>query len=245
MGATVEEVRRELQELHVFETPGMDFGQHFIIQDSNKGALVVEWLHGEMKIYSDPNDGISGFGILTNEPPFEWQVRNVQHFNWKRRTSGAGGEGTGGPGPSAVSMPGTYYPDERFLRIHLLRRSLEQNTQPQSYREAVTSAVAVLNSVQVPIGNPPGVDARNDHTKWAVVRDHKHHIYYIRSTTNPNLQRLKLSTLSQAFEVGSPIRSLAAALVSPVTPWFHDVSNEVCSDSDTGCGKMGSQPALV
>jgi len=242
--STVEEVRQGLNGLHVFEKPGMNFAQHFIMQDAQKGALVVEWLQGKMNIHSDPNDGISGFGILTNEPPYEWQVRNVQHHEWKRRTMGGGGEGND-VGPSAVSVPGTYYPDERFVRIHVLKKSIEQNSQPQTYREAITSAVSVLNSVQVPIGNPPGVDAANDHTKWAVVRDHKNKMYYIRSTNNPSLQRVDFDQLSQAFLPGRPLRSLAAAFESPVTPWYNDVSNEICSVADGSCKNSEAETPLM
>lgn len=223
--ALVEEVRSALEGLSVFENPGLNYMQHFSVQDGKKGALVVEWLKGEMKIYSDLNDARTGYGILTNEPPFEWQLRNVQHYDWKKRSSGGGGEGSEA-GPAAVSVPGTFYPDERFLRIHILRTAVEQNSPPKGYQEAVAYAVSILNSVQAPPGNSPGIDAHNDHTKWAVVRDHINVRYYVRSTTNPSLQLIDLMKLQPAFKLGSSIRKFPAALSAPASPWFHDISGE-------------------
>ena len=31
----------------------------------------------------DLNDGQSTFGIMTNEPTFDWQLQAIQHLKWK------------------------------------------------------------------------------------------------------------------------------------------------------------------
>ena len=51
---------------------------------------------GRISMYDDRNDGgATGWGIMTNEPPFDWQLRNVEHMLWK-----------GALARSAVAVPG-------------------------------------------------------------------------------------------------------------------------------------------
>merc|ERR1740117_1543973 len=95
----------------------------------------------------DKNDGVHGFGITTNEPGIEWQVENIKHLEWKRTLE-----------RSSVVIPGNFYPDERFMRIHMIRQGIESAKQPETYRDAVASTVAVLNTVTIPNGKLPGTD---------------------------------------------------------------------------------------
>lgn len=86
-------------------------GQHFVLRDANGASLVVECLNGVTLLHDDFNDGgLTGFGVFTNEPPFPWQVENAKHFDWKQTMARA-----------AVAVPGGFYPDERFLRLHALK----------------------------------------------------------------------------------------------------------------------------
>jgi hypothetical protein len=48
-------------------------------------------------VYDDPNDGKLGFGLMTNEPEYPFQLRNVQHYMWKQQMA-----------RPAVTMPGTW-----------------------------------------------------------------------------------------------------------------------------------------
>lgn len=208
--ATVPEVQASLPTLRVI----VNFSIHFVIQDADRKTIVVEFIDGEQRIHFDPNDGIQGFGIMTNEPPFDWQLRNVQHFEWKR-----------GLARTSVSVPGNWYPDERFLRVHIVKQAIELTRQPESYREAVAYAVAVLNTVTVPMGDIPGTDSGvhsgegdGDHTQWAVVRDHANRQLYLRSSTNPSLRRIDLSGMN--FTAGLPVTTMEVE----TDPWFIDVT---------------------
>ena len=52
-------------------------------------------------VYDDNNDGgKSGFGVMTNEPPFPWQVQAMKLLRWKQAKYGA-----------AVALPGSWYPE--------------------------------------------------------------------------------------------------------------------------------------
>ena len=71
-------------------------------------------------------------------------------------------------------MPGAFYPDERFLRLHSLKQGLDT---PTTYQEVVQQAVHLLNSVTIPAGEIMGTDSgagegAGDHTIFGLVYDH-------------------------------------------------------------------------
>lgn len=186
---------------------------HYVVQDAQGQSLVIEFTPEGRRLYDDPNDGKTGFGIMTNEPPFDWQLENVRHFEWKRTLA-----------RSSAAMPGNFYPDERFLRIHLVKTGLERASQPATYREAVADAVSVLNTVTVPLGSIPGTDTEpademGDHTQWGIVRDHRRPKIYVRSETNPSFRLIDLEKLD--FNPGAD----AMTLEIEQDPWFLDVTD--------------------
>ena len=130
-------------------------------------SLVVETpADGTLHVHDDANDGVTGFGIMTNEPPFEYHIANAQHLAWKRTLV-----------RQAVAVPGSWYPEERFMRVLMTKQAMPP---PASLQHAVAQAVGVLNTITVPMGEPPGTDSGHhsvelglaDHSLWGVVRDH-------------------------------------------------------------------------
>ena len=55
----------------------------------------------------------------------------------------------------STSMPGAWYPDERFIRIHLVKSAMPT---PLTFEEAMQNALHVLNVISVPGGNQIGTD---------------------------------------------------------------------------------------
>lgn len=51
---------------------------------------------------------------MTNEPTFDWQVKNIDHYEWKRTLA-----------RQAVATPGNFYPEERFLRVHMIKSGMQ------------------------------------------------------------------------------------------------------------------------
>lgn len=147
-------------------------GQHYSLRDAKGRSLVVEWVGGSQQVYQDLDDsGVTGWGIMTNEPEYPWMVRMVQHYEWKQSLA-----------RSATTVPGDFYPDSRFLRLHQIRQGLAP---PKDYREAMMHAVHVLNSVTVPPGSQRGTDSgrgegAGDHTMWGVIYDHRNASIYFR-----------------------------------------------------------------
>lgn len=190
-------------------------GAHWAIRDANGQGIVIEFLDGETQVFDDHNDkGRTGFGIMTNEPPLPWQLQGIRHLQWKQSLA-----------RPSVAMPGSWYPDERFQRIHLVKSGLPQ---PSSYEEAMMQTVHVLNTVTVPMGEQLGTDSgqgsgegSGDHTQWAVIYDHKNRMVYWRSKVNQNLQRLVLSDIG--LESGSPKKHMP--VFSPALPWYSDAAS--------------------
>lgn len=191
-------------------------GQHFSVRDASGASIVVEWMGGQstpttVQVYDDPNDGKKGYGLMTNEPEYPWQLRALRHFSWKQ-----------GLARPSVAMPGSFYPDERFLRLHLVKSALPP---PKSQREAIQHAAHVLNVVTVPMGAQMGTDSgagegAGDHTMWGTIYDHKEKALYFRTMTNMNLQRVQLSDL----KLGAGAAPKRLALDAPALPWYADAS---------------------
>jgi penicillin V acylase-like amidase (Ntn superfamily) len=189
-------------------------GQHYSLRDSTGRSIVVEWVGGSQQVYWDLDDkGKTGWGIMTNEPEYPWMVRMVQHFEWKQSLA-----------RPSTSIPGAFYPDERFLRIHIARRGLPQ---PSDYQDALSQAVHVLNTVTVPVGALKGTDSgpgegQGDHTLWAVIYDHRNASIYFRHEQNQNLQRVRLADLH--LEKGAPSVSLPISRKNAL-PYFGDATS--------------------
>ena len=201
--------------VHVFgsELESGSNGQHYSLRDANGRSLVVEWVGGTQQVYQDLNDhGKTGWGIMTNEPEYPYMVRMVQHFEWKQSLA-----------RPSTSLPGAFYPDERFLRIHLIRKGLPK---PKDAREALMHAVHVLNTVTVPPGEQMGTDSgagegAGDHTMWGVIYDHRNATIYFREQLNQNLQKVRLSDLNLA--AGAQIVTLSMGSQNGL-PYIHDAA---------------------
>lgn len=166
-----------------------ELAQHYVVRDKNGNSLVIELLNGEQVIYLDKNDGIEGFGIMTNEPTFNWHLENIEHYNWKRTLS-----------RQAVSVPGNFYPEERYLRVYMMKTGMQNQglmTSVSDPQIAFSLTVQVLNTVSVPMGNQYGTDSGDesgegnaDHTVWAIVRDHNDPTIYWRDAFNPTFRQI-------------------------------------------------------
>jgi penicillin V acylase-like amidase (Ntn superfamily) len=212
--ANVEEVKLGLAGLSVYRSADWaSMQEHFYMTDDDGRNLAVEFVNGQMAVHLDLNDAETGFGILTNAPTFPWQVETIKHYNWK--------VGRGNP---AIAIPGGFYPDDRFLRVHILRSAIEERWQPTTYRQAVALTISVLNAVAVPPGSPPSVDYKFDHTKWQWVRDHKNRRVYYRACNSPSFQMIDLKKLS--LTAGGEVTSLGTE-VEADDKWYRDVTSNV------------------
>ena len=208
-----------LKKVNFVATPNEAFQNgHWVVRDAVGQGVVLEFQDGLLHVFDDNNDdGETGFGVMTNEPRFPWQLEAIRHLQWKLKKA-----------RSAVAMPGAWYPDERFQRIYLVKHGMPE---PKSYTEAISQAVHTLNTITVPMGQQRGTDTGSDHssegendrTWWASVYDHQTPALYWRSQTNQNLQRIKLSDA----RLGVGEREGTLLTEATVLPFFSDAAGFV------------------
>jgi len=218
--ATSEEVYDALGNVAIFGPEIL--AEHFILHDAKGVSLVVELIDGQQHLYLDYNDHSSGYGIMTNEPPFDYHLTNVEHYEWKRSLA-----------RQAVPVPGSWYPEERFMRIHMVKSGMQDLglfESVTSYQEAFSLTSQVLNVVTVPYGNQYGTDTGDlsgegsspDHTIWGIIRDHSSPALYWRDAGNPTFRGFKLSDID--FTTGASQKQI---ILESVGSFFIDVTSSL------------------
>ena len=203
-------------------------GGHFSVRDANT-SIVVEFVNHTIQVYVDGNDGgATGFGVLTNEPGYAWQLASVRNFLQKEARQ-----------RPAVAMPGGWYPDERFLRLAKVKAGL---LPPATYERAVADAVTVMNTVTVPSGQQIGTDATCDAcyggggTAFGIIYDHRQRLVYWRTAGNPSMQRLRLQDVPQHEPVFLP-------LLKSDLPFFSNAAHAVIKPGPKGAVIKPAQPS--
>jgi choloylglycine hydrolase len=168
--------------------------QHFVVRDATGASLVIELVGGKQHVYLDVNDGVHGFGIMTNEPTYDWHLANVKHYEWKRTLA-----------RQSVAVPGNFYPEERFLRVHMVKSGMEDQglfASTDNYQQAFALTAQVLNTISVPMGDQYGTDSGEtsgegeaDHSVFGLIRDHATPTLYWRDAHNPTFRRIQLKDL--------------------------------------------------
>lgn len=193
---------------------GPDSGHHYIFRDAEGTALVVEIVGQRKHLHIDLNDGgKTGFGVVTNSPPFPWHLTNTRMFLEKMQSD-----------KSAVEIPGNWYSDDRFQRLWLSKSGMEI---PESQQDAVAQALAVMNTVTVPMGVRIGTDSRPGEgsvaTYWGAIYNHRDPTVYWRTAENPLLRRLRLKDLN--LDESNDVLHLP--LDEKKLKWFSDATSEL------------------
>lgn len=213
--ATVEEVKAAIKNVVVFDyaPPGnASFPLHYAIYDAKGGALVIEYVNGQRFVYDNP------VGVLTNSPPFDWQLTNLRNYinltNLNVASLKLGnfvleplGQGTG-----LLGIPGDYTPPHRFVRAVALAYAA---VRPTTAAEGANLAFHILNTVDIPIGvvaskNPAPTSAARtskpttttepsgltyESTEWVTVRDLTNKLFYFHTYKNLAIRKIDLKKL--------------------------------------------------
>lgn len=223
--ATVAEVKAALSTVTIWGETSPELQRvppvHLSIHDAEGKSLVVELVHGGTQVHDNPH------GVLTNSPPFEWQLTNLRDYvnltnvepgdEWVAPTSqGAGMRG----------LPGDATAPSRFVRATMLRRFL---VAPTSASEAAQLAFHVLGRVAIVPGEtvphkPPKspLPFGGEYTQWAVVRDHRNGVFYYTTLRNVSVRAFDLARAN--LSEGQPIRSLPMEGDGAV--WYQDLSTK-------------------
>ncbi len=202
--STVEEVRAALPKVAVHDLVIPPAGRqplHWAVSDARGGAIVVEYVGGELRIHDNP------VGTLTNSPNFDWHLTNLrQYVNLRNVNADPLRLGTVeveqiGQGSGLLGIPGDYTPPSRFVRATALAWSV---VPPATAAEAANAAFHVLNAVDIPVGavaqRVPGKDGAAptlayEMTQWATVHDLTNRLLYFRTYGNLAIRVVNLGKI--------------------------------------------------
>lgn len=211
--STVSEVKEEIGKVVVGQIPNPDLGGfvmplHYYIADRSGAAIVIEYIDGKRHVYDNP------LGVLTNSPPFEWQLTHLTRYinmsavnvpvlelsGWTVRNLGQGS--------GLLGLPGDYTPSSRFVRAVLFS---QWAVKPKNAEDAVRLGFHILNTfdifdgivrttpgednnIELPL-QKVGIDLSNDLTEWVVVHDRTNLKTYIRTYNSLQVQMVDLSKI--------------------------------------------------
>jgi choloylglycine hydrolase len=139
---------------------------------------------------------------MTNSPPFNKQLENLRQYQ------GFGGD---------RKLPGSTEAADRFVRA--AQKSLPKNI--TTAREAVAGVISVARNVSQPFGTADPFRPNIAPTRWRTVCDLTNRIYYVESTTSPNILWIRLDELD--FNKGASVKKID--LVN-ATDYVGNVSSE-------------------
>jgi penicillin V acylase-like amidase (Ntn superfamily) len=156
---------------------------HLSIQDKTGDMAIIEYIHGQIKIYHGPQ-----YRVFTNEPSYDEQLDNLNRYK--------SFDGT-------LSLPGDVDSLSRFVRASSYLKTLPQ---PADEIQAATLLMGVMRTVMVPQG---AEDFSANHTtdawptRWVTIKDLKHQIFYMHVVSQPHIIWIDLHTLR--FKKDNPI----------------------------------------
>lgn len=234
--SSVAEVKEGLKGVRIWGHPVPQLGTppvHAAIHDAQGDHLVVEFVGGEMKVYDNP------ISVLTNSPPFDWQITNLQNYihldamnaepyTLRGKTIEFFGQGSG-----LLGLPGDWTPASRFVRMATYLRFAKP---AMNAADGINLAEHLLNAMDIPLGEvrEKGQDG-SDYTQWVVIKDLKNKIFYFRCYNDLCLKMIDLKKLN--FDTGSQ-KSLSLY----ISKGYIDMTNVLkTKESVTVLGKSVSQ----
>jgi choloylglycine hydrolase len=181
---------------------------HLLVRDAEGKSLIVEWIKGKPLIYDGP--AVDDIGVLTNDPPYPEQVKELAKY---RKVS---------PWDGLYGIPGDATWQSRFIRIAMLRRFAFMTRGPLPL-DARQVAAHLINSVDVVYGaNIEHVPDENlsfeDYTGPTIIRDHKSRVLYFKGHNNQSYRKIDLGQIN--FE--APLTASILADPMPTDPIYSE-----------------------
>lgn len=196
--STIGEVKEALKNIRVWGHPVPPLPGtppvHVALHDLKGQHLVIEFIGGVMKVHDNP------IGILTNSPPFDWQLANLQNYLHLNATNADPITFRGlnleppGQGSGLLGIPGDWTPPSRFIKTFTYLRFA---TSPANASEAINLSQHLLNTLDIPLGTvrEKGKET-GDYTQWTVIKDLKNKVFYFRSYKDLNLKMIDMKKLN-------------------------------------------------
>lgn len=190
---TVSDVKKALPNIDLISKPFKDFlplpTLHWIVYDTTDACIVIEKTKYKFNVYDNP------VGVLTNNPPFDWHLLNLNNYinltseqpnnaNWQKQNISPLGLGAG-----LFGFPGDPCTVSRFIRATYLRsHSIFLDTKTST----LTQFFHILNNVSVVAGSVYSVENRPDLTLYTSCACLEDGIYYYNTYNNTQLNAISM-----------------------------------------------------
>lgn len=172
---------------------------HWHIADRNQ-SIVLEAMRDGLHVYDNP------VGVLTNNPPFPFQLMNLNQYlnltaNYPESRFGkTGGQNSSeqqtewqlrpfGQGMGAIGLPGDYSPASRFAKIAFGRT----NSAPKKGEAAsIAQFFHLLDSVAMPEGSVITPEGKYDKTTYSCCINADKGIYYYKTYENSQVTAVRM-----------------------------------------------------
>lgn len=180
--SSVDEVVENINNIRIWgdKVPvlNMLFGLHVPIHDSFGNNIVIEFINGKVMIYNNT------LGVLTNDPPFEFQLQNLAQYNEltsDQVDNAKINEYTvmSAPGSGLHDLSGGFSPIDRFVRLATLIRFADNL---KTANDTLLAATHIIGSLYVMHGLEKGILPHLGRvsvtTEWATVKDLTNRVFY-------------------------------------------------------------------
>lgn len=190
--ATVKEAEEKLKAVCITHTAFKDgypvAPLHWHIADKDQ-SLVLECIKDGMHLYENP------VGVLTNNPPFPFQLTNLQNYMHltsnppENRFAPALKLAPYGQGMGALGLPGDASPASRFVRAAFCKWNTEL---PSGEEASVTQFFHILDNVAMVAGSVRTPENKFDRTTYSCCINASRGIYYYKTYNNNQISAVSM-----------------------------------------------------
>lgn len=190
--ATVKEAEEKLKAVCITHTAFKDgypvAPLHWHIADKDR-SLVLECIKDGMHLYENP------VGVLTNNPPFPFQLTNLQNYMHltsnppENRFAPALKLAPYGQGMGALGLPGDASPASRFVRAAFCKWNSEL---PSGEEASVTQFFHILDNVAMVAGSVRTPENKLDRTTYSCCINASRGIYYYKTYNNNQISAVSM-----------------------------------------------------
>lgn len=190
--ATMKEAEEKLKAVCITHTAFKDgypvAPLHWHIADKDQ-SLALECIKDGMHLYENP------VGVLTNNPPFPFQLTNLQNYMHltsnppENRFAPALKLAPYGQGMGALGLPGDASPASRFVRAAFCKWNSEL---PSGEEASVTQFFHILDNVAMVAGSVRTPENKFDRTTYSSCINASRGIYYYKTYNNNQISAVSM-----------------------------------------------------
>ncbi len=193
--STTDDAERLLKKLNVvncnFSDELANTPLHWIVSDCCK-SITLECTVNGMKVYDNP------FGILTNNPTFEYHLTNINNYMSLHEGS-AGNEmcpnhslSNYSLGMGALGLPGDFSSASRFVKAVFVK---EKSVCDGNEKESVNQFFHILQSVAMPKGCVVTASGEYEYTRYSSCCNTDTQTYYYTTYNNSEIKKVDMHTV--------------------------------------------------